>query len=299
VTPTELATDAPEQARRLALAEWIVRPEHPLTARVMANRIWQWHFGTGLVDSASDFGRNGSLPTHPELLDWLAAEFVSHGWSIKHLHQLIVLSATYRQGHGIDPRAMAKDADCRLLWRFPPRRLEAEAIRDAMLAVSGRLDLAMGGPGFDLFKARGGLNGFPPIESFDAKGLRRMVYAHKIRMEKESVFGAFDCPDAGQTMARRRQSTTPIQALNLFNSPFTLTEAKAFAARVEADVAARQGAAGGADVVPAWIDRAYELAFSRRPDAAERSLVEPIVREHGLPMLCRVLFNANEFLFIP
>jgi hypothetical protein len=126
-----------------------------------------------------------------------------------------------------------------------------------------------------------------------------MVYAHKIRMEKESVFGAFDCPDAGQTMARRRQSTTPIQALNLFNSPFTLAEAKAFAARIEADVAARQGAAGGADLVPAWIDRAYELAFSRRPDAAERSLVEPIVREHGLPMLCRVLFNANEFLFIP
>jgi hypothetical protein len=299
VTPTELATDAPEQARRLALAEWIVRPEHPLTARVMANRIWQWHFGTGLVDSASDFGRNGSLPTHPELLDWLAAEFVSHGWSIKHLHRLIVLSATYRQGHGIDPEAMTKDADCRLLWRFPPRRLEAEAIRDAMLAVSGRLDFAMGGPGFDLFQARGGLNGFPPIESFDAKGLRRMVYAHKIRMEKESVFGAFDCPDAGQTVARRRQSTTPIQALNLFNSPFTLAEAKAFAARIEADVAARQGAAGGADLVPAWIDRAYELAFSRRPDAAERSLVEPIVREHGLPMLCRVLFNANEFLFIP
>jgi len=304
VPPADLAADAPEQDRRRALADWLTRPEHPLTARVMANRIWQWHFGTGLVESASDFGRNGSPPTHPELLDWLAREFVAHGWSMKHLHRLIVLSATYRQGHAIDAAAIAKDADCRLLWRFPPRRLEAEAIRDSMLAVSGRLNLEMGGPGFDLFKARGGLSGFPPIESFDAMGRRRMVYAHKIRMEKESVFGAFDCPDAGQTMARRRQSTTPLQALNLFNSPFTLDEAQAFAARVEADVAAvrltaRAARPGGTDPVTAWIDRAYELAFSRRPDAIERSLAEPLVREHGLPTLCRVIFNANEFLFIP
>ena len=304
VPPVALAADATEQDRRRALADWITRPGHPLTARVMANRIWQWHFGTGLVDSASDLGRNGSRPTHPELLDWLAAEFVAHGWSIKCLHRLIVLSATYRQGHGIAPAAMDKDADCRLLWRFPPRRLEAEAIRDAMLAVSGRLNLEMGGPGFDLFKARGGLSGFPPIESFDAAGLRRMVYAHKIRMEKESVFGAFDCPDAGQTMARRRQSTTPIQALNLLNSRFTIDEAKAFAARIEADVAARQPAGtvaadGGADAVPSWIDRAYQLALSRSPDSAERDFVTPLVREHGLPTLCRVLFNTNEFLFIP
>jgi hypothetical protein len=306
-----LAIDAPEQARRRALADWIARPEHPLTARVMVNRIWQWHFGTGLVDSANDFGRNGSRPSHPELLDWLAGDFVAHGWSIKHLHRLIVLSATYRQGHAIAAAAVAKDADCRLLWRFPPRRLEAEAIRDSMLAVSGRLDLEMGGPGFDLFAARGGLSGFPPIESFDARGRRRMVYAHKIRMEKESVFGAFDCPDAGQTMARRRQSTTPLQALNLFNSPFTLDEAQAFAARVEADVAAARGgsteareataaaAGGAADPVPAWVDRAFRLALSRSPGAAERPAVETIVREHGLPTLCRVLFNANEFLFIP
>jgi hypothetical protein len=162
----------------------------------------------------------------------------------------------------------------------------------------------MGGRGFDLFASRGGLSGYPPIEHFDAAGRRRMVYAHRIRMEKDDVFGAFDCPDAGQSMARRRQSTTPIQALNLFNSPFTLDEAAAFAARVEADVAAgERGRQDGADVaadrVSAWIDRAYALAFARLPDAAERSLVEPIVRAHGLPMLCRVLFNANEFLHLP
>ena len=296
--------DAPERARRAALADWLVARANPLPARVMANRIWQWHFGTGLVDTPNDFGRNGSRPSHPELLDWLADEFVSSGWSIKHLHRLIVLSSTYRQASTATSAGLAADADARLLWRFPPRRLEAETIRDAILAVSGRLNLAMGGRGFDLFASRGGLSGYPPIEHFDAAGRRRMVYAHRIRMEKDDVFGAFDCPDAGQSMARRRQSTTPIQALNLFNSPFTLDEAAAFAARVEADVAAgERGRQDGADVaadrVSAWIDRAYALAFARLPDAAERSLVEPIVRAHGLPMLCRVLFNANEFLHLP
>ena len=302
--PATLPGDAPERSRREALADWLVARANPLPARVMVNRIWQWHFGTGLVDTPNDFGRNGSRPSHPELLDWLADEFVAAGWSIKHLHRLIVLSNTYRQAGLATSASLAADADGRLLWRFPPRRLEAETIRDAILAVSGRLDLAMGGRGFDLFKSRGGLSGYPPIEHFDAAGRRRMVYAHRIRMEKDDVFGAFDCPDAGQSMARRRQSTTPIQALNLFNSPFTLDEAAAFAARVEADVAAgerglQRGADVAADRVSAWVDRAYTLAFARLPDAAERSLVEPIVRAHGLPMLCRVLFNANEFLHLP
>ncbi|NBP80372.1 DUF1553 domain-containing protein, partial [bacterium] len=133
--------------------------------------------------------------------------------------------------------AWGREQAIRLLWRFPSRRLEAEAIRDSMLAVSGRLNLVMGGRGFDLFRSRGGLSGFPPIEQFGPEGRRRMIYAHKIRMEKESVFGAFDCPDAGQTLDRRRRSTTPIQALNLFNSPFTIDEAEAFAARVTQEVA--------------------------------------------------------------
>jgi hypothetical protein len=300
VTPVSLAKDAPDADRRKALATWLTDPKHPLPARVMANRIWQWHFGTGLVDTPNDFGRNGSTPTHPELLDWLADEFVASGWSIKHLHRLIMNSATFRQASAAHPAGLAQDADTRLLWRFPPRRLEAEAVRDAMLAVSGRLNLEMGGRGFNLFKSRGGLAGFPPIDTFDEAGRRRMIYAHKVRMERDDVFGAFDCPDAGQSMARRRQSTTPIQALNLFNSPFSIEESRAFAARIAADVEKDAAAAtSDSDLVRRQIVRAFQLAYARSPDAIEASAAETIVREHGLPTLCRVIVNSNEFLFIP
>jgi hypothetical protein len=300
-----LATASPEEERRAALAVWLTDPAHPLTPRVIVNRVWQWHFGTGLVDTPNDFGRNGSQPTHPELLDWLAGEFVARGWSLRHLHRLIVLSATYRQSAAATAAGLARDADDRLLWRFPPRRLEAETIRDAMLAVSGRLDLTAGGRGFDLFRSRGGLSGFVPIERFEPAGRRRMIYAHRIRMERDDVFGAFDCPDAGQSTARRRQSTTPIQALNLFNSPFTLDEAAAFAARVAADTGAAGDAAGaapqaeGEELARRRVERAFRLAFSRAPDAAETEAAARVVREHGLPALCRVLFNTNEFLFLP
>ncbi|HEV7281793.1 MAG TPA: PSD1 and planctomycete cytochrome C domain-containing protein [Pirellulaceae bacterium] len=285
-----LPVDAPDLARREALADWIVDPQNPLAARVMVNRIWQWHFGVGLVETASDFGNSGSEPTHPELLDWLADEFVRSGWSVKRIHRLIVLSAAYRQSSAIDASAVAVDAESRLLWRFPSRRREAESIRDSMLAVSGRLVLEAGGPGFDLFTSRGGLSGFPPIESFDAKGRRRMVYAHKIRMEKDAVFGAFDCPDAGQTTARRGVSTTPLQALNLFNSRFTVDEASAFADRVASEAG---------DDPSVQIRACYRLAFGRNPDADEIETALPIVREHGLSTLCRAIFNSNEFLFLP
>jgi hypothetical protein len=300
VPPVSLDKDAAEADRRRAIAVWLTDPRHPLPARVMANRIWQWHFGTGLVDTPNDFGRNGSRPSHPELLEWLADEFVRSGWSVKHMHRLIMGSAAYRQASVATAAGLSRDADSRLLWRFPPRRLEAESLRDTMLAVSGRLNLDMGGKGFDLFKSRGGLSGFPPIESFTAAGRRRMIYAHKVRMEKEDVFGAFDCPDAGQSMARRRQSTTPIQALNLFNSPFTAEEAQAFAARIEADIAQEPASpVTSDDLVRRRIDRAFQLAFTRSPDAVEASDAEAVVREHGLATLCRVIFNSNEFVFIP
>jgi hypothetical protein len=300
VTPVSMPKDAPEAARRQALAAWLTDPAHPLPARVMVNRIWQWHFGTGLVDSPNDLGRNGSKPSHPELLDWLADEFVTSAWSVKYMHRLIMGSATFRQASTANPVAMATDADSRLFWRFPPRRLEAEVIRDTMLAVSGRLNLEMGGRGFDLFKSRGGLSGFAPIETFDTAGRRRMIYAHKVRMERDAVFGAFDCPDAGQSMARRRQSTTPIQALNLFNSPFTFHESQAWAARIEADLV-REPAVATSDAEPLrrQIQRAFQLALSRSPNAVEAGAAEAVVREHGLATLCRVIFNSNEFVFVP
>jgi Protein of unknown function (DUF1553)/Protein of unknown function (DUF1549)/Planctomycete cytochrome C len=285
-----LPRDATEQQRRRALADWIASPRNPLTARVMANRIWQGHFGIGLVETANDFGHNGAKPTHPDLLDWLGSEFIRSGWSIKHMHRLIVLSAAYRQSARHEPAAAAQDADVRLLWRYPSRRLDGETIRDSMLAVSGRLNLTMGGRGFDLFDKRGGLTGFRPVESFKDDGLRRMIYAHKVRRERDAVFGAFDCPDGGQSSARRRESTTPIQALNLFNSRFTIEQAAAFAARVKADAG---------DDVGKQLQRAYQLAFSREPSPGEVADAEPIVKEFGLATLCRVLFNSTEFLFLP
>ncbi len=298
--------ESAEQQRRRVLADWIANPQNPLTARVMVNRIWQGHFGTGLVSTPSDFGHLGTKPTHPELLDWLAAEFIRSGWSVKHMHRLIVLSATYRQrsdgvveswGHGKptiqqsktpDPREI--DADVRLLWRFPSRRLEAESIRDSMLAVSGQLNLKMHGRGYNLFDQRGGLSGFDPIETFTPDNQRRMIYAHKVRREPETVFGAFDCPDAGQSTAIRRASTTPIQALNLFNSRFTLAQAEAFASRVKKEVG---------DDIAKQITRAYQLAVGRAPTADELRDTLPVIRQHGIATLCRALFNSNEFLFVP
>ena len=285
-----LTKETPEQQRRAALADWIASAENPLTARVMVNRIWQGHFGTGLVATPSDFGRNGMKPTHPALLDWMAREFVRSGWSVKHMHRMIVLSHTYRQSSAIQPAAAAKDADVRLLWRFPARRLEAETIRDSMLAVAGTLNPAMYGRGFDLFSQRGGLTGFTPIETLSPENQRRMIYAHKVRRESEAVFGAFDCPDAGQSTAVRRVSTTPVQALNLFNSRFTLALSDTFAARVRREF--------GYDIAM-QINRAYQLALGRDARPEELAEADPIVRQHGLATVCRALFNSNEFLFVP
>jgi hypothetical protein len=284
----KLAKDTPEQERRIDLARWISDPTHPLTARVMVNRIWQGHFGTGLVSTPSDFGKNGTLPSHPELLDWLSAEFIRSDWSVKHLHRLITCSSTYRQSNRIDPAVRLKDGDDRLLARFPSRRLEAEVIRDAIIQVSGRLNLKMYGRGFDLFDKRGGLTGFKPVESFRGEGLRRMIYAHKVRRESDGVFGAFDCPDAGQSTARRAISTTPIQALNLFNSRFILEASEALATRAYTE-------AGEGDP----IQRAWLLALGRKPTSEERADAEALVASDGLPSLGRALFNTNEFLFMP
>jgi hypothetical protein len=257
----------------------------------MVNRIWQGHFGAGIVLTSSDFGNNGAAPSNPPLLDWLASEFIQSGWSIKALHKRIVLSQTYRQTSvAANAAASNQDADVHLLWRYPTRRLEAETIRDSILAVSGKLNLTMHGRGFDLFNQRGGLSGFNPVESFSGEGLRRMIYAHKVRRERETVFGAFDCPDAGQSIDRRRESTTPLQALNLFNSRFTLEQSEAFANRIKSIAGAE---------ISNQIRTAYQIALSREPTASELSDAQEIVAAHGLPILCRALFNSNEFLFLP
>lgn len=290
--PVQFALEEKESssARRLALARWIASPENPLTARVIANRVWQFHFGEGLVSTPSDFGANGARPSHPELLDWLASELVAHGWSVKHLHRLILNSATYRQSSATQPDGLKADAGTRLLWRFPSRRLEAEPIRDAILSVSGMLDLTVGGPGFSTFKQNDNyVRVYDPLPEFGPEQWRRMIYMTKVRMQQDATFGAFDCPDGGQIAPRRTRSTTPLQALNLFNSSFLLQQADFFAERL-----AREA---GADPT-AQTQRAFQLAFNRDASPEEIDTARTLITEHGLTLFCRALFNANEFVYV-
>jgi hypothetical protein len=284
-----LAPGANDPERRLALARWLAHPDNPLTARVLVNRVWQWHFGKGLVTTPSDFGRNGARPSHPELLDWLASEFAEKGWSLKRLHSLIVRSSTYRQSSALDPRARALDAGNRLLWRYAPRRVEAEALRDAVLQVSGALDVRMGGPGYHLWDYSGYVIVFKPKVKLGPEAFRRMVYQFKPRLQQDGTFGAFDCPDATAAAPRRATSTTALQALNLLNDPFVHDQAGRFAKRVERE-------AGGD--VGAQVRRAFLLAFGRKPGPRELAGGVRLVRSRGLALLCRALFNGNEFVFV-
>ncbi len=315
--PFTLATNAPEQERRVRLADWVASPDNPLTARVMVNRVWQHQFGAGLVTTPNDFGKNGARPSHPELLDWLASELVapsgrsrheeahpyptphdSHltaaaprAWSIKHLQRLILTSATWRQSSGPIEAARKIDATSRLLWRFPPRRMEAEGIRDSILAVSGNLDRTAGGPSFFLHDVdRENVYHYHPKEEFTPAETRRMVYAFKVRMEQDGIFGAFDCPDGSLVTPKRSMSTTPLQALNLFNSRFILQQAEIFAARLRKEAG---------DDARAQVGTAWQLAFNRAPAPGELEAASGFIQAEGLPALCRAVLNANEFLFIP
>ena len=287
--PYGLGADAKEAARRIALANHLTQPNHPLTARVIVNRLWQGHFGVGLVETSSDFGKMGAAPSHPELLDWLAREMIDHGWSMKHMHRLIIMSQTYQQASRPTPEGLKADSQSRLLWRYPPRRLEAEAIRDSILSVSGRLNLQMGGKGFNLFKQRGGLADYEPIESFDQSGWRRMIYAHKVRMQGVDVFGAFDCPDFGQMKPQRTRSITPLQSLSLFNSVFVNRQATFLSERLQAEA--------GQDV-GRQIELLFRLAYARMTDPDEKQQLMKLAELHGLTQVCRVIFNTSEFIYL-
>jgi hypothetical protein len=286
----ELPASSAEGERRRALANWIANPANPLTARVLVNRLWQYHFGVGMVGTPSDFGRNGEQPTHPELLDWLAGEFMHEGWQLKPLHRLIVLSATYRQSSQVDPVAQSVDRQNRLLSRQTPRRLEAEAVRDAMLSVDGQLNSKMGGPGYFLWeKDSNYVVVFRPRAHLGAAEDRRMVYQFQPRSQRDPIFGLFDCPDGSLAKPRRATSTTALQALNLLNSAFIEDQAVFLAKRLEREA--------GPDVV-GEIQRAFLLAFGRPATPTETLHAESLVHRFGLPAFCRALFNANEFVYV-
>jgi hypothetical protein len=287
------APDAPDGARRAGLAAWITDRRNALFTRVIVNRLWQGHFGAGLVETSSDFGFQAGRPSHPELLDWLAAELVAQDWSLKRIHRLIVTSATYRQSSRLDPAAMRIDAANRLLWRKAPLRLEAEAVRDAMLAVSGALDLRPDGPGFREFamtNAQGTVtNRYTPVDATGPEFDRRTLYRTWARGGRSGFLDAFDCPDPATTAPRRAVTTTPLQALALLNNALTLRLADRLADRL------RREAGDNAD---RQAELAYRLCFGRLPDDREREQARQVVATFGPAVLARAIFNSNEFLYI-
>ena len=295
-----LPDGAPELAETTAkpreeLAKWVVDDQNPLTARVMVNRIWQYHFGRGIVGTPNDFGRMGERPTHPELLDYLANEFVASGWSIKHVHRLILLSSAYRQASDADnAAAREKDPDNRLLWRFNRQRLEAEELRDAMLSISGQLNEKAGGPSVivpvdpDLLHAL-----YKPsqwaVTKDPAEHNRRSVYLFAKRNFHLPIMEVFDAPDFQVSCPRRESSTHAPQALELLNGDFANRQAEGFAARLTAEAGsdhARQ------------VDLAYKLAAGRTPTTKEKQLALEFLKTQPLREFALAIFNLNAFLYV-
>jgi len=283
-----------EASRRAALAAWLADPANPLTWRSVVNRVWHYHFGKGIADSPSDFGRMGGVPSHPELIDWLAVWFrdEAHG-SLKALHRLIVTSAAYRQGSAPNPAASAIDPDNRLLWRMNRPRLDAETFRDSVLAASGRLDLTMGGPSIALFTSKPGPQSTPVLnyDNFerDSPGAsRRSIYRLVWRAIADPFMDTLDFPDLGLLSPVRGFSASALQALALFNNEFVLHYSGHFAARLEKT-----------DSTPEeQIRAAFAICYQRPPTPEELSGFTALAARHGLPAACRVLFNSNEFIFV-
>ena len=300
--------DTPDSERRQHLARWLTDRRNPLTARVMVNRIWQGHFGRGIVGTPNDFGFNGERPTHPELLDWLAAEFVKPStpgatpWSIKRLHRMMVLSRTYRQSGTRNPKAERIDADNRLLWRMAPRRIEGEAFRDSVLAVAGNLNSAIGGPSFRPFTVSNyGSDFYTLVDNDTPEFNRRSIYRMAIHSARSPLLEALDCPDPSTKTPRRTVTTTPIQALEMMNDSFVLRQARHFADRVEsmARLDRDEARSLGRPTPPdRRISLAWRLAYGRVPNNAERKRAADHLRRHSLASLCWALFNSNEFLHV-
>lgn len=288
--PYALSADAPDAERRLSLANWIVSDANPLTARVLANRVWHYHFGTGIVDTPSDFGYLGGRPTHPELLDWLARRLQQHGWRLKPLHREILLSQTYRQSSDAREDAAKLDAGARLLWRFPARRLSAEEIRDSILAVTGKLDLKMGGPGFRLYRyLQDNVATYIPLDQHGPETYRRAVYHQNARASLLDGLTDFDLPDSAYSAPSRISTTSPLQALTLLNHRFTLDMSTALAERVQREAPTDPAA---------QVRRAFALAFQRQPTVEERQAALKLIASYGWRAFCRALLNANELIYL-
>ena len=287
----ELPADHAEGQRRAALAGWITHRDNPLTWRSIVNRIWHYHFGRGIVSTPNDFGRMGARPTHPELLDWLAVEFRDNGGSLKSLHRLLATSSVYRQSSAHHKEFAQLDGGNQYLWRFHRRRLEAEAIRDSVLATSGKLNRKQGGPGFRPF---GFKNDHSPHYKYheynpdDPASHRRAIYRFIVRSVPDPFMTTLDCADPSLCVARRNETLTALQALTLLNNKFMVRMAKHFADRVKPLGKTPEEQA----------EAAMRLALGRTPAPEERAQLAGIIRDHGLANACRLIFNLNEFVFV-
>ncbi|MCA9118791.1 MAG: PSD1 domain-containing protein [Planctomycetaceae bacterium] len=292
----DLPTNHSEGDRRAALAHWITHRDHPLTWRSIANRVWLYHFGAGIVDSPNDFGRMGQLPSHTELLDWLAVELRDNGQSIKELHRLIVTSNVYQQDSRVTDEsaesAIAVDSGNRLLWRMNRRRLEAEEIRDAILSVSGRMDSSMGGPGFYLFvlekTAHSPHYEYHLFDPNDPASHRRSVYRFIVRSQPNPFMTTLDCADSSQSTPLRNETLTSLQALSLLNNKFNLAMAEHFARRLEQE----------RPTLHEQLELAMRLVAGRSLTASEREQLENYASTYGIENACRVLFNLSEFVYL-
>jgi hypothetical protein len=302
--PRSIFADAPPEKRRAALARWLTAPDNPLTARVLVNRVWGWHFGQAVVRTPSDFGAQGEAPTHPELLDWLARDFIDHGWSLKRLHKTILLSRTYRMASVADGTGLKTDPEDQLLWHFPRRRLEGEGIRDAMLACAGTLNPKAFGPAVVPPLSREELTGLFdaeskwPVTKDPAEHSRRSVYLLVRRTFVYPMFAAFDPPELMTSCPRRQETTVPTQALTLLNNPVVREQSAAFARRLV------QECGDDPEKIAA---RAWMLAFGRPIRAKEMEKAVRFLEDRStalgdsqaaLEELCLALFNANEFITI-
>lgn len=287
-----LEDDSSEGQRRAALARWLTDPQNPLTWRSIANRIWQYHMGQAIVATPNDFGRMGQLPTHPELLDWLAIEFRDGGQSLKKMHRLIVLSATYRQSSHDITRHDQVDNNNRYYWRAPRRHLDSEELRDSILSVAGKLDRTMGGPSFQNFVIEKPQHSphyqYHLHDPEDPKSHRRSIYRFLVRSQTDPFMTVFNCADPSMQVAQRNHAITPLQALSMMNNKLTLVMAQHFADRVEAE----------RDSLDQQVARAMELALGRSPRSQELDALTTYAQEHGLANACRLILNLNEFVLV-
>jgi mono/diheme cytochrome c family protein len=316
----DLSDTSGEAARRVALARWLTDAKNLLTRRSIVNRVWHYHFGRGLVETPNDFGHMGALPSHPELLDWLAFWFLDNGGSLKQLHRLLVTSAAYRQSSANNAEFSRLDSDNRYLWRMNRARLDAETVHDTMLLISGKLDPTMGGPAVQQFYFKDDHSPVYDYTQFDVDsqaGRRRSIYRFIVRSVPDPLMDSLDCPDASILTPKRNVTVTALQALAVLNNPFVLKQCEHLAQRVANECAGRpsdrraaaieraaagDGRAPDAHVAKAGtlekqIEQVYRLALNRRPTPAETRQLVPFAERNGMASVCRVIFNTSEFMF--